>query len=157
VSLPGVLQYLFLPAGPTSADFARWGPVLAAVYVTLAVAVVYFTYVQRTLNGSHRLKNGITQYVLWWGLGLQAAGLLLLGLRWVDWGASFIPALRFLILVQVVVECVAAGYLLWWLRRHYPHALAAYEWDEKKRAYLPRAAGGTVDSLRRKTPAGHRR
>ena len=75
------------------------------------------------------------------GLGLQAVGLLLLA-----WRALNLPVLsiRAFLLLQLAATGGAVIALLWWLRRRYPPALAAYEWEEKKRAYLPRAAGGAV-------------
>ena len=148
------LQYLFLPPGPPGPAFGRWGLVLAGVYLALFLSIALFHVVGRTLNGRHRLKIAAFRRITGTGLGLQALGLCLLA-----WRALNLPVLsiRAFLALQLAATVFAALYLLWWLRRRYPPALAAYEWEEKKRAYLPRAAGGAVESARRKTPARHRR
>jgi hypothetical protein len=43
------------------------------------------------------------------------------------------------------------------VKNKYPPLLSAYEWEEKKRAYLPRAAGGTMEPVRRRPAAARRR
>jgi hypothetical protein len=106
------------------------------------------------LNGRHGLKNWVTRRIWIVGLCLQAAGVLLLWLRGVN---APVISMRFLLYLQLIAEVVAVAYLFRWLRTRYPDRLAAYEWEEKKRAYLPRAAGGTVEPLRRRAAAGRRR
>ena len=148
------LQYLFLPPGPPGPEFGRWGLALAGVYLAVTLSIAFFHLVGRTLIGRHRLKMAVLKRITGTGLGLQAIGLLFLACR-----ALNLPVLsiRAFLAAQLAATAFAVVYLLWWLRRRYPPALAAYEWEEKKRAYLPRAAGGAGESARRQTPARHRR
>jgi hypothetical protein len=148
------LEYLFMPPGPVGPGFDRWGGVLLGAFAALALAIWLLTSVMYTLNARHGLKNRVARRIRYWGGGLQLLGVLLLGLRLVNWP---VLSMRLLLYAHLVAEVAAAGYLLWWLSTRFPARLAAYEWEEKKRAYLPRAAGGTVEAPRRKAAAGRRR
>jgi hypothetical protein len=149
-----LIEYLFLPPGPLGAAFARWGGVVLWAYVVLGVAILLFTEAMFILNGRHGLKNHVTRRARLWGLAMQIAGIALLGLR-----VANIPILsmRVLLYAQLAGEIVLAGYFLWWLRERYPDLLAAYDYEERRRAYLPRAAGGAVESPRRRAAARRRR
>ncbi len=148
-----LLEYLFMPPGPTGAFFARWGGVLAGAYAGLALGLGLTGWAMRVLNGRHRLNQWVTRRILVSGLALQALGLILLWLRILSLP---ILSMRLFLYLQLLAEVGAAGYLWWWLRNRYPGRLAVYQWEEKKRAYLPRAAGGLVES-RRRTAAKRRR
>ena len=149
-----LIEYLFFPPGPLGPTFDRWGGVLCGAFVALALGTALLASAMATLNGRHGLKNRLTRRILFWGGGLQLLGLLLLGLR-----VAGIPmlSLRVLLDAQLVAEVAGAVYLWWWLQNRYPEQLAAYEWEEKKRAYLPRAAGGTAEPPRRRATARRRR
>ena len=149
-----VIEYLFLPPGPVGPAFDRWGSVLFGAFSALALGIALLTAVMRRLNGRHRLKNRVAQRIFVWGGGLQVVGLALLLLRILNWP---LLSMRILLYAHLVAEVVAAAYLIRWLRTRYPPLLAAYEWEEKRRSYLPRAAGGAVEPPRRRAPARRRR
>jgi hypothetical protein len=151
----GVVEYLFLPPGPPGSAFQQWGSFLFGAFVVQALAVSLLSGVMRTLNGGHHLKNDVARLVLLWGGGFALLGILLLGLRFLA-PETPVVSMRALLLALLLAEVAGTGYLLWWLRRRYPHRLALYQLEEKKRAYLPRAAGGKVEAARRK-PAVRRR
>lgn len=143
-----------MPPGPPGPAFAQWGGALFGAFAGIALCIIVLVRAMYGLNARHGLKNWVTRRTWIWGLCLQATGLLLLGSR-----TANVPilSLRFLLYLQLVAEVLAAAYLVWWLRRRFPDRLAAYEWEEKKRAFLPRAVGGTVEPLRRRAAAGRRR
>src|SRR5438093_1261013 len=149
-----IVEYLFFPPGPVGATFARWGGVLFGAFVALALGIALLAAVMYEVNARHLLNRTLARNVFFWGAGLQLLGLLLLGLRLAN-----IPILsmRILLYAFLIGEVGAAAYLWWWVKSRYPARLAAYEWEERKRAYLPRAAGGTVEPVRRKVPARRRR
>ena len=149
-----IIEYLFMPPGRVGPVFDRWGGVLFGAFAALAVGIWLLTTTMYVLNGRHGLKNRVAKRILLWGEGLQLLGILLLGLRIANWP---VLSMRILLYAHLVGTVVAAVYLLWWLRNRYPHRLAAYEWEARKRAFLPRAAGGAVDSPRRRTTAARRR
>ena len=149
-----IVEYLFLPPGPVGPAFDRWGSVLFGAFTALACGLAFFYGVMRRLNGRHSLKNKVARQILVWGGGLQLAGLLLLLLRVLNWP---LVSMRILLFAHLAAEIVAALYLVRWMRMRYPEALAAYEWEEKRRSYLPRAAGGAVEPPRRRAAARQRR
>jgi hypothetical protein len=149
-----VIEYLFLRPGPAGPELERWGAALLGAYAGVAVAIVVLGVALRAFGARHGARTRIAQRIIGWGLALQLAGLLALGLRWLD---APIISLRIWLFLQLIAEVVAAGYLWWWLRARYPGVLAQYEWEDRKRAYLPRAAGGSVEPVRRKAPASRRR
>jgi hypothetical protein len=134
-----IIEYLFFPPGPVGPTFARWGGVLFGAFVALALGIALLSAVMYELNARHVLNRSVARSILLWGAGLQLLGLLLLWLRQVS-----IPILSMRILLYglLFVEVGAAAYLWWWVKRHYPARLVAYEWEERKRTYLPRATGG---------------
>ena len=149
-----IIEYLFLPPGPTGATFDRWGGVLFGAFTALAVGVAILAAVMYEMNARHVLNRSVARRIFFWGGGLQLLGLLLLGLRVLSWP---ILSMRVLLYLYLVAEVYAAGYLWWWIKNRFPERLAAYEWEERKRAYLPRAAGGTAEPVRRKAAARRRR
>ncbi|MGH2352022.1 MAG: hypothetical protein ACRDI2_13980 [Chloroflexota bacterium] len=149
-----IIEYLFMPPGEVGPVFSRWGGVLFGAFLALTIGIVVLGSVMHILNARHGLKRRITQRTLWWGVGLQVLGLVLLGLRLVSWP---ILSMRIWLYAHLIAEVGAAGYLLWWMQNRYPGLLAVYEWEEKKRAYLPRAAGGEVEPARRRVAARRRR
>jgi hypothetical protein len=149
-----IVQYLFFPPGPTGAVFDRWGGVLFGAFVALALGISLLSAVMYEVSARHVLNRRVARQIFFWGVGLQLLGLVLLGLRLVNWP---ILSMRILLYAFLIAEVYAAGYLWWWIKTRYPARLAAYEWEEKKRAYLPRASGGTLEPARRRTAARRRR
>ena len=149
-----IVEYLLFNPGPVGAVFDRWGSVLFGAYVALGVALVVLCGTMRALNGRHGLKNRVADRILMWGLGLQLLGVLALGLRVMQWP---LVSMRLLLFLQLAAEVVAMVYLVRWMQNRYPILLAAYEWEEKRRSYLPRAVGGAVEPARRRTGARRRR
>ena len=149
-----LFEYLFMPPGELGPVFDRWGGVLFGAFAGLGLGIGLLAAVMQSLNGRHGLKARITRRIWLWGGGLQVLGLVLLGLRIANWP---LLSMRALLYAQLIGELAAAAYLLWWMRRRYPQLLALYEWEEKKRAYLPRAAGGAVEPPRRRMADGRRR
>jgi hypothetical protein len=127
---------------------------LFGAFVALALGISLFSAVMYEVNARHVLNRRIARNIFYWGAGLQLLGLLLLWLRQLN---TPIISMRILLYAGLIAQVYAAVYLWWWVKRHYPARLAAYEWEERRRAYLPRAAGGTVEPVRRKAPAGRRR
>ena len=148
-----IVEYLFLPPGPVGPAFERWGSALVGVFSGLLLGIALLYGVMRRLNGRHGLKNKVAQRILLWGGGLQLVGLALLLLRALDWP---VVSMRILLFAHLLTEVGAALYLARWMRTSYPEHLTAYESEEKRRSYLPRAAGGAVEPLHRR-PAAHRR
>jgi hypothetical protein len=149
-----ILEYLFLRPGPVGPAFDQWGGTLLGAYSGIAVCLLVLGLAMYRLNGRHGLKNWVTRRILIWGLALQFAGMLLLALRVANLA---VLSMRFLLFAQLLAEVLAAAYLLRWLSTRFPDRLAVYEWEEKKRAYLPRSAGGSVEPLHRRATAGRRR
>ena len=142
-----IVDYLFLPPGP-----ARWGGVLFGAFAALAVGIALLTAVMYEINQHHALNRRVARRLFYWGSGLQVVGLLLLGFRALGWP---VLSARILMYALVAAEVFAAGYLWWWVKRRYPVLATAYELEERKRTYIPRGSGGTLEPARR--PAGARR
>ena len=150
----GIIQSLFLPPGPLGSAFAVWGGVWGGACVALALGIAVLTAVMYEVNARHVLNRTLARNIFYWGVGLQLLGLLLLWLRTLN---TPILSMRLFLYAFPIAEVCAAGFLWWWVKSRYPARLAIYEWEERKRAYLPRAAGGSVEPARRKVPAGRRR
>ena len=133
-----LIEYLFFRPGPPGQAFDRWGAALLGAYAALTVAILLLGFVMRTLNSGHPVKDHIARQVIRYGVLLQLISPFILWLRWIN-----LPGIspRILIFSHLIGEAVAAGYLLWWTRNRYPEQHGQYEWEEKKRSYLPRAAG----------------
>jgi len=144
-----MIDYLFLPPGP-----ARWGGVLFGGFVALTAGIALLTAVMYEISERHALNRRVARRLFYWGCGLQLLGLLLLGFRALNWP---IVSIRVLMYALLAAEVYAAGYLWWWVKNRYPALLAAYEWEEKKRAYIPRGSGGTLEAPRRSAGARRRR
>ena len=149
-----IIERLFFPPGPLGPVFATWGGVAFGACVALALGIAVLSAVMYEVNARHVLNRTLARNIFYWGAGLQLVGLLLLWLRTLS-----IPILSMRILLYAfpLVEIGAAVYLWWWVKTRYPARLAAYEWEERKRAYLPRAAGGAVEPVRRRPAARRRR
>jgi len=150
----GIIQYLFFRPGPTGATFGFWGAVLFGAFSALILVISLLCAVFYEINSRHVLNRRVARCIFAWGSGLQLLGLLLLGLRIVNLP---ILSMRVLLYAFLIGEVYAAGYLWWWVKTRYPRQLTAYDWEERKRAYLPRAVGGTVEPSRRRPAARRRR
>jgi hypothetical protein len=148
-----IVEYLFQRPGVTGPVFEQWGNVLLGAYLALILALLVLGGLMRLFSAGHALHARITRRVVSYGLLLQLAGLLVLWLRWLNWP---VISMRLLLFVQLAAEVAAAGYLWYWFQSKYPDLLADYQWEERKRAYLPRAAGGTAPPVRRKAAARRR-
>lgn len=142
-----LLEYLFLPPGPVGVVYRQYAGYVLAVYLTLLVAIMFFYLVARALNGRHALKNWLVNRMLVIGGVVTLLGVLLLLVRPLNWP---ILSTRMLLASQAVALLLLTGYLWWWLQFRYPAALAAYEWEERKKLYLPRTAAGATARPRRK-------
>jgi len=133
-----LIEYLLFRPGSPGPTFDRWGAALLGAYAALTVAILLLGFVMRILNGGHPVKAYVTRQIVRYGVLLQLVGPFILWLRWIN-----LPGVspRILIFLHVMAEVVAAGYLLWWMRNRYPDQHGQYEWEEKKRGYMPRAAG----------------
>jgi MFS family permease len=149
-----LVEHLFLRPGPPSPLFEEWAMVLFGAYVGLALGILVAGLVAHRFGEGHGLRRRVARNVVLWGLLLQAAGVLIVGLRFANW-----PVLssRIWLYLQLTLEVVAAGYIWWWFRNRYPSRLAQFDWEARKRAYLPKAAGGTLEPARRKVTAGRKR
>jgi hypothetical protein len=146
----GLIEYLFFRPGPAGPVFDRWGGVLFGAYCGIALSILVFYSVLRVFSVRHSLRSRIAQRILSYGLLLEAICAVVLGLRFAN-----IPVLsiRLWLYASIGAQVVAVGYLWWWLRNRYPDLLTQYEWEDRKRAYLPRAAGGAVAPTRRRAAA----
>lgn len=149
-----LIEHLFFRPGPPGAAFTVWGGVLFGAFAALALGISLLSAVMYEVNARHVLNRRIARNVFYWGVGLQLLGLLLLWLRQLN---VPIISMRILLYAGLIAQVYAAAYLWWWVKRRYPARLAAYEWEERKRAYLPRAAGGAIEPARRKAPVRRRR
>lgn len=149
-----LLEYLLFRPGPAGPLFDQWAAVLFGAYVGVALGLLIMGYVAQQFAARHGLRTRIIRKIVWWGILLQLSGVVLLGLRFFNW--PFVSA-RLWLYVQLVLELVAAGYLFWWLRSRYPSLLAQFQWEERKRAYVPKASGGNFESPRRRAVTGRRR
>ncbi len=149
-----VIEYLFHRPGPAGAVFQQWGNVLLGAFLGIALALLILGSLMRLFSVRHPIHARLTRRVVSYGLILQAAGALVLWLRWVN-----LPFISMRIwLALVLIAQVAAVARLWsWVRSRYPDQLAEFEWEERKRAYLPRGAGGAAPPIRRKAAASTRR
>jgi hypothetical protein len=145
-----IIEYLFSLPGPTG----PWSGVLFGAFVALALGIGFLAAVMYELNARHVLNRNVARKIFFWGAGLQLLGLLILGFRVLNWP---VVSLRIFLYLLLAGEAFAAGYLWWWVKNRYPALLSAYEMDERRRAYLPRAAGGMVEPARRRPAARRRR
>ena len=134
-----LVEYLFHRPGAVGPVFDRWGSVLLGAFVALTLALIVLGYLMRVYADGHALHTVITQKVVRVGLTIQLAGLLVLGLRVINFPGL---SMRLFLFLPVIAEAVALGYLIWWMRTKYPDEIAYFEWEEQKRDYLPRAARG---------------
>lgn len=142
-----LVHYLFHRPGPTGELFREWSPLLLGVYAGIAVTLVVLGVVLHAFSARHGVRRRVARRIITYGLALQALGVVAVGLRALNWP---VVSMRFFMYAPIVAEVVAAGYLWWWMRYRYPHALARYETEERRRSYLPRAVGGTVAPARRR-------
>ena len=149
-----ILEYLFFRPGPPGPIFDRWGGVLFGALVSLGLGICLLCAVMYELNSRHVLNRSVARQILLWGGGLQLVGLVLLGLRVANWP---VLSMRVLLYAFLIAEVCAAVYLWWWVKNRYPPRLAAYELGERRRSYLPRAEGGAVESMRRRSASRRRR
>ena len=133
----GLLQYLFSRPGAAGDAFRQWGFMLIGAYAALAVAILLLGWVMRTFSEYHAVNSRLTRRIVTWGVLLQIVGLLILGLRATDFP---LLSLRLWIFLHLAAEVAAAGFLIRWMRTRYREELEVYEWEERKRAYLPRAS-----------------
>lgn len=141
----GLIEYLLFRPGPPGPYFQQWGFVLAGAYGALALALIGFGALTRLFNARHAVHIAVVKRIVGWGVPLQLAGLAVLGLR-----AANLPAvsLRLALFLHLAAEVAALVYLVWWLRTRYPEEVAHYEWEERKRDFLPR--GGAPAARRRR-------
>ena len=135
----GLVEYLFHRPGAVGPVFDRWGSVLLGVFLALILALVVLGYLLRVFAEGHALHAVIVQKVLRYGLAVQGAGLIVLGLRVINFPGL---SMRLFLFLALSAEVVALGYLIWWMRTKYPDEIAYFEWEEQKRDYLPRPARG---------------
>jgi len=134
-----LFEYLFHRPGPAGSVFGFWGAVLLGAYVALAVAILLLGYVLRSFSEGHSLHTRITQRIVKYGLILQVVGLVVLWLRVINFPGL---SMRLFLYAHLIAEVAAMGYLAWWMRRRYVDEIAYFEWEERKRDYLPRPARG---------------
>lgn len=150
----GLIEYLFFRPGPVGPVFQQWGNILLGAFLGIALSLLVLGGLLRIFSARHALHARIARRVIVYGLALQSVGVVVLWLRWLDF--PFI-SMRLWLFLLLAAQAVAGGYLWWWLQNRYPDQLAEYEWDERKRSYLPRAAGGGAPPVRRKAVAAGRR
>lgn len=119
--------------------FDRWGPVLFGAFVALILALLVLGYLMRVFAEGHTLHARITQQVVRYGIAAQLAGLLVLGLRVINFPGL---SMRLFLFLPLLAEVAALAYLTWWMRTKYPDEIAYFEWEEQKRDYLPKPASG---------------
>ena len=134
-----VVEYLFHRPGAVGPVFDRWGSVLLGVFLALILALMVLGYLMRVYAEGHILHTAITKKVIRYGMAVQVAGLIVLGLRVINFPGL---SMRVFLFLPLVAELVALGYLVWWMRMKYPDEIAYFEWEEQKRDYLPRTARG---------------
>ena len=134
-----VVEYLFHRPGAVGPVFDRWGSVLFGAFVALIVALLVLGYLMRVYAEGHTLHAAITQKVVRYGVAVQVAGLVVLGLRVINFPGL---SMRVFLFLPLIAEVVALGYLIWWMRTKYPDEIAYFEWEEQKREYLPKPARG---------------
>lgn len=150
----GLFEYFFMPPGPVGQAFGRWSGVLFGVYVGILLTMGMAFLLGRTMAAGHGFKLQTIRRFYQWGALLQVVGILLLALRFLNWP---LLSMRILLYAQLLAEVGAALYLWRWLQLMYPLLLEVYEWEEKKRAFLPKAAGGAVEPRVRKAPVRRKR
>jgi len=108
-------------------------------FIALALAILLLGYVLRAFSEGHALHTQITQRIVRYGLTLQLVGLLVLWLRVINFPGL---SMRFFLYVHLIAEVAAIAFLAWWMRRRYVDEIAYFEWEERKRDYLPRPTRG---------------
>lgn len=137
-----------MPPGRLGLVFYQWGGVVIGILLGILLAAGVFSVLSSVLIGRHGLRQRVRRRVFSGTAGIAVVGLLLWCARAVGWQ---IPALRFLMAIHALAM-IGALFFLWnWLQRRYPVLLAAYELEERRRAFLPKAVGGQVESTRRKS------
>ena len=134
-----LVEYLFHRPGAVGPVFDRWGSVLLGAFVALIVALLVLGYLMRVYADGHTLHSAITKRVVRYGLAVQLAGLLVLGLRVINFPGL---SMRIFLFLPLMAEVAALGYLIWWMRTKYPDEIAYFEWEEQKREYLPKPTRG---------------
>jgi hypothetical protein len=134
-----VVEYLFHRPGAVGPVFDRWGSVLLGVFVALILALIVLGYLMRVFSEGHTLHALVTQKVIRYGLAIQIAGLIVLGLRVINFPGL---SMRVFLFLPLIAEAAALGYLIWWMRTKYVDEIAYFEWEEQKRDYLPRPTRG---------------
>lgn len=112
--------------------------IVLGVMLTLGMAAgLYLRLSSGTMFGGHRFKQRQARGLANPAIGLCAAGLVILLFRW-----QLVPLLsnRIWLMLWWLAVLGGTGYVVWFYRRRYPARLAAYEQDERRRRYLPRAA-----------------
>ena len=135
----GLFEYIFHRPGPAGPVFGFWGAALFGAYVALLVAVLLLGYVLRAFSEGHALHAQIAQRIVRYGVPLQLLGLLMLWLRVINFPGL---SMRLFLYAHLIAEVTAIGYLAWWMRRRYVDEIAYFEWEERKRDYLPRPTRG---------------
>jgi hypothetical protein len=131
------LQYFFNRPGAAGPAFERWGSMLIGAYIALALAILLLGAVMRVFSARHAVRLRVTNATVTWGIALQLIGLVILGLRVTDFP---LLSLRIWMTLHLIAELAAAGYLVWWMQTWYPQEAAEFEWQERKRDYLPRGS-----------------
>ena len=134
-----LVEYLFHRPGAVGPAFDRWASVLVGAFLALILALLVLGYLMRVFAEGHTLHAVITQKVVRYGIVIQIASLVALGLRVINFPGL---SMRLFLFLPLIAEVLALGYLIWWMRTKYPDEIAYFEWEEQKREYLPRSARG---------------
>lgn len=122
--------------------------VLAGALALILVGLIYYHFlVARRRFGEHPFKMRLTRRATVYGAGISLVGLALLGARF--GGVPFLSLPAFLYLT-VLAGLALAGYLGYYLRRHYPSRLAEYDRRQLLFKYYPAPKG----RARKKASAG---
>jgi type III secretory pathway component EscV len=134
-----LVEYLFHRPGAVGPFFDFWGAALFGAFCALILALLVLGYLMRVFSEGHILHEQITRQVVRYGVAVQVAGLVVLGLRVINFPGL---SMRLFLFLPLIAEVVALGYLVWWMRTKYPDEIAYFEWEEQKRDYLPRPVRG---------------
>jgi hypothetical protein len=145
-----LIEYFLHCPFPPGAVFQQWGNILLGAFLGVALSLLVLGGLMRLFSARHAVHARLTRQVVTYGLILQAVGILVLWLRWLDFP---VISMRLWLFLALIAQVAALARLGWWLRNRYPDLLAEFEWEERKRAYLPRAAGGSAPPIRRRAAA----
>jgi hypothetical protein len=108
--------------------------VVVAFFAVWLIASIYIYYFRRRIFAGNGARIGVVTRHGSWAITIGIIGLFLLAVRYA--GIPYLD-IRFLLYLAVLGTFAFAGYIAYYLRRHYPAQVQAVRAEQVRRRYTP--------------------